>query len=157
MSTPNRIILALIHSGDPEMIALQRGLADVQEGGGRLLLVAIADPRDGQSLGHRLSDRSFVGLKLANEVERLATEQEGNRLQEQLQHAESQARIAGIDVEALFEQGEVLTTLQRIVGQTGPERAHVPRLPQSLADRLLRGDATDSLARSLGTPVVIAN
>ena len=157
MTPSNRTVLALIHSGDPELTALQRGLADVQEGGGRLLLVAIADPRDGQSLGHRLSDRSFVGLKLANEVERLATEHEGDRLQDILKHAESRAVDAGVEVESRFEEGEVLPTLQRIVDQITPACAHVPRLPQSLGNRLLQGDATDALARSLDTSVVIAN
>ena len=150
-------VLVLIHSGDARLSALKSGIADVQEGGGALVLVAIADPHDSQSLGHRLSDRSFVGLKLATEVERLATQHEGDRLQERLQEAQSMAKKAGVTANVVFEEGEVLPTLQQIVGRLQPKSAHVPRLPQRLTDRLLRGDSTDALVRSLNTSVVIAD
>jgi nucleotide-binding universal stress UspA family protein len=157
MSIPQRTIVCLIHSCDPQLRAMYSGLSDVQDEGGELILVAIADPRDGQSLGHRLSDRSFVGLKLATEVERLTTQHEEDRLQEQLQHAQEEARKAGISAGVVFEEGEVAATFQKIVKRIHPTRTHVPRLPQSLGDRLLRGDSTDSLTRSLDTTVIITD
>ena len=157
MSTPVPTVLALIHSGDARLSALKSGIADVQKGGGILVLVAIADPHDSQSLGHQLSDRSFVGLKLATEVERLTTQHEGDRLQARLQEARGLAEEAGVTVNVVFEKGEVLPTLQQIVRRFQPKSAHIPRLPQRLTDRLLRGDSTDTLARSLDTSVVIAN
>ena len=155
MSPPDRCVLCLVHPADGELRAVSSALSDVQAGGGSLILATVHDPAEEEALGLRLSDASFVGLKLTEEVERLAARHAVDQLQEHLARAERLALEANIPVETRAETGPLCETLQRLVAMLSPAQAHLPRLPQGFKDRILRGNATDLLRRALSCPTKI--
>ena len=78
MAVPDRRVRCLVHPSDGELRAVSSALSDVETGGGTLVLATVHDPASEVALGLRLSDASFVGLKLTEEVERLTELADGN-------------------------------------------------------------------------------
>lgn len=151
-----RIVLALVHSSDPDLRAVERALADALEGGGELVLGVVHDPGTEHAISKQLSSRNFVGLKASTNVARLVCQSQQRRESELLERA--QVRVAealGSSARTEMRRGALSEELPKLARELEAARVFLPRMSEGLWDRLLGGRAMDALVKRVQQPVIV--
>jgi hypothetical protein len=152
-----RVYLCFLHECDADLRVVTRALSDMDLEKDRLVLAAVNDPMDEQGLGRQFSDRSFVGLHLSEEVERVARADFEARCQSMLAAGVEKARREGVDAQSIYREGPLVEAAQRIAFDQSAYRIFVPTPPKRLLSRFFKNTSVDALAQSLGVDVVVVD
>ena len=150
-----RTTLCIVHRCDPELRAVFRAIRDVAATGGQLLLVSICDAREEELLSNQLSDRSFVGLRQTEEVANLTCSLAEEESRELLARAEEYCRENDCAFTSELASGGLLELVHAYVSEHQPAQLFLPKLSQGVFSRLLRGDRTDAIVRTITCPVIV--
>ncbi len=150
-----RTTLCIVHRSDPELRAVAKAVRDVRATGGQLVLMSICDAREEELLSHQLSDRSFVGLRQTEEVANLSCCLAEEETQDLLKKAESYCRERECAFSSGGGSGGLMELVHDFVSEHQPAQLFLPKLPQGLFSRLLRGDRTEAIVRTISCPVTV--
>jgi nucleotide-binding universal stress UspA family protein len=150
-----RVVLCIVHRCDPLGRAVDKALKDARDLGGELVLASICDAREEELLSKQLSDRSFVGLRLREEITALTCRNAEEGTEVILERAVERCSDEGISVQQTSRNGGFLELTHDLASEFHPSRIFMPKLEQGLFARLVRGDRTDAVVRSLQCPVTI--
>jgi len=152
-----RVYLCFLHECDEELHVVSRALNDMDAEHDRLVLAAVNDPLEERGLRKQFSDRSFVGLHLSEEVERVARADTEARCQSMLAAGVEQARAKGVEAEFVYREGPLVEVAQRIAYERSAYRIFVPTPPRRLLSRIFKNTSLDALAQSLGVDVIVVD
>jgi len=147
-------VLCIIHVCDPEGRVVERALQSLQEDT-LLVIAAICDAREEELLSKQMSDRSFVGLRLREQITTFTCLRAEEATHELLESAVAQCSAKGVEVQSLSRSGGFLELVHDLSAEVEPSEILMPRLEQGLFSKLWRGDRTEAVVRSLRYRVTV--
>ena len=146
--------LCIIHQCDPDLRSVSKMLLNLTEGD-EVILAGICDAREEELLSRQMSDRSFVGLKLREEITAFTCDLAEETTQSLLETATTMCETQGYSPHVLSRNGGFLELIHHLASDCEPTTIFMPRLEQGLFSKLWRGNRTDAVVSSLRYPVVV--
>lgn len=137
--TPN--VLLLVPADREPHAALAEALRAAAERGGRLIAAVVLDPELVERVSATLSNFGFMGEKVSDEVGDTLVREYRSRAEETGASIVAQAKAAGVEAEARFEEGDPGEICRRLIPSLDIGLAVLVAERRSWLARLLARDA----------------